>query len=192
MSSLTFEVFTLRPWAAGLFGGALEREDGPYRGGGQTSVSGFWILDLCTGTQKTWSLLMALAFVPSGSRPPLPAGAGGFRMETSSCFPGHFSSSVQGLIVGLVWVDRPSTSSGVPARPGRMIRPALGFLLLSLGAVSSAGNASGMPAYCPLRHPLPPRLPLSDFLLALGRGTEAGGITASLINTRCEESPSPS
>lgn len=152
--------------------------------------SGFWISAL--GSRRPGPCSWLLHLSPLGLGPHCQQGLGGFRMETSSCFPGPFSSSVQGLIVGLVWVDRPSTSSGVPARPGRMIRPALGFLLLSLGAVSLAGNASGMPAYCPLRHPLSPRLPLSDFLLALGRDTEAAGITASLINTRCEESPSPS
>lgn len=104
------------------------------------SASRFQILDLCTGIQEAWFLLMAPAlpsgwddsFACSGPQPPL---QGSFRMETSSCFPGNLGISIQALFVGLVWADRLSASSGTPAPSGRAIRPALGSLLLSVGAI---------------------------------------------------------
>lgn len=139
VSSLSFEVLikTLGSWP-------LRRNSRK----GRWIVQGWWIdsasrsqiLDLCTGIQEAWFLLMAPAlpngwgefFARSGPWPPLPES---FRTETSSCFPGNLGISVQALFEGLVWADRLSTSSGTPAPSGRAIRPALGSLLLSLGAI---------------------------------------------------------
>lgn len=139
MSSLSFEVLIKTLGSRPLWRNSRKRR-WTVQGWWMDSVSRSQILDLCTGIQEAWFLLMAPAlpsgwgefFAHSGPRPPLP---GSFRTKTSSCFPGNLGISFQTLFVGLVWADRLSTSSGTPAPSGRAIRSALGSLLLSLGAI---------------------------------------------------------
>lgn len=126
MGSPSFEVLT-ETWAAGVSGGALgpEREDRHFRGVGWILSSRSRVLDLCTGMQEPWVLLMARV-LPSGWGESSAPGRGSFSTEPFSCFPGHLGASAQDLLgvcvelTGLTWLWA--------CFLGRAIRPALGPL----------------------------------------------------------------